>query len=50
MPNFGRKVKIVTLHTVTIEIDKFLHSTKEILFSQNFIILQLAVLLEWGCK
>jgi hypothetical protein len=35
MPNLGRKVQIITLHTVSIEIDEFVHSIK-ISFSQNF--------------
>jgi hypothetical protein len=49
MQNLGRKVQIITLRTVSIEIDEFVHSIK-ISFSQNVIILQLAILLEWGCK
>jgi hypothetical protein len=47
MPNLGNKVQFVTLHPILIKVGKRELSIK-IFLLQSFIILHLAVILEWG--
>jgi hypothetical protein len=49
MPNLGSKMQFITLHPISIKVGELIFSIK-IFLLPNFIILHLAVILEWGAN